>query len=205
VISDVMPVQEDENELYGKMFSAWKAGEHAYALEISRDLLRRFPDYEIGWLLQGVVLYELARYDESQKTLRRALQIIPDQVLDHGYVHLGHLCKNRGEYEDAERNYRKAIELAPDNAGRYVFLGALLATKGEFGASEKVHRDGTRCLQGRIDEAYLNLGYVLRAQERYKEALECFNKALELTPDYDRALTAKRDMAKVIEYLSDQA
>ncbi len=194
----------DADELYRTLFQAWDAGEYAYALEMSRDLLQQWPDYDIGWLLQGVMLYELARYDEAEKTLRRAVQLIPDGSLDHGYVHLGHLCKDRGDYDDAERYYRKALELAPDNAGRHIFLGAVLARKGDLVAAEKVHRDGTRCPRGDIDEAYLNLGYVLRAQERYDEALDCFTKALELTPEYEEAIVAKRDIEKVLEYTADE-
>jgi tetratricopeptide (TPR) repeat protein len=47
----------------------------------------------------------------------------------------------------------------------------------------------------------LNLGLVLRAQERYEEALACFEKALQLTPDYQDAMTAKADVEKAITYL----
>jgi tetratricopeptide (TPR) repeat protein len=56
-----------------------------------------------------------------------------------------------------------------------------------------------------VDEAYFNLGLVLRAQERYQEALACFEKALELTPDYREAITAKSDVEKAIAYLHVEA
>jgi tetratricopeptide (TPR) repeat protein len=192
-------------KLYRKMFDAWNRGEHALALELSRDLLRQSPRYDIAWLLQGVILYELARYTDAEKTLRRAVQLIPDASLDHGYVHLGHLCKHRGDFEKAELYYRKALALAPENAARHIFLGALLAIKGDLEAAEKVHRDGTGCSEGRMDEAYLNLGLVLRAQERYAEALECFTKVFDLSPDNEEATIAKRDMELVLEYLGDEA
>jgi len=191
------------DKLYRTMFNAWQEGESAYALELSRELLRQFPDYYIGLLLQGVMLYELARYDEAERILRRALQLVPDQSRDHVYTHLGHLCRDRGDYEEAEQYYHKALLLAPDKAGRHIFLGALLAKKGDFDNAEIVHREATRCTNGDIDEAYLNLGYVLRAQERYAEALECFIKALENTPDYLEAISAKKDTEKVLEYLAD--
>jgi tetratricopeptide (TPR) repeat protein len=191
-------------ELYRKMSDAWVADNWACSLEISRDLLRQFPEFEMGWLLQGILLRELARYDEAEKSLRRAVQLLPDQRLDLGYVELGHLFKARGDYENAEPNYRKSIELAPEKAGRHVYLGALLAMKGDFVAAEKAHRDGTRCAMGDIAEAYLNLGYVLRCQERYNEALDCFNKAIEISPEYELALSAKHDMEKVLELFADQ-
>ena len=190
---------------YRKMFNAWRAGEYAFALELSRELLQEYPDYNIGWMLQGVILYELARYDEAEQVLHNAIQGVPLEHLPHGYVHLGHLCRERGDYDDAEKWYSKAIELDPDNAGRHIFLGALLAKRGDFSGAEVSHRDATRCSGSVVDEAYLNLGLVLRAQERYKEALACFEKALALTPDYQEAITAKADIEKAIAYLQTTA
>ena len=54
---------------YQKMFNAWDAGEHAYALELSRELLHDFPDFKIGRIVQGAILYELARYAEAEEIL----------------------------------------------------------------------------------------------------------------------------------------
>ena len=190
---------------YRKMFNAWDAGEHALALELSRELLEEFPDYNIGWVLQGVILYELARYGEAEQVLHHAIQGLPLEHLHHGYVHLGHLYRERGDYDHAEKWYRKAIELHPDDAGRHIFLGVLLAKKGDFLGAETSHRKAIGCSAGAVDEAYLNLGLVLRAQERYKEALACFERAVEMTPDYQEVITAKADIEKAIAYLRVKA
>ena len=190
---------------YRKCFDAWNASEFAYALELVRDLLGRYPDHHSGRLLQGVMLYELARYDEAEAKLRQTLNDFPQEGLDHLYVHLGHLFQARGDYELAEEHFRVAIQLAPDHAGRHIFLGALLAIKGRLDEAEAVHRQATRCAKGDIDEAYLNLGYVLRAQERYDEALECFEKSLSLTPDFEQALTAKNDLTKAMNFITNEA
>jgi tetratricopeptide (TPR) repeat protein len=187
------------------MFDAWSAGEHAHALELSRELLQSFPDYDIGWLLQGIILSELARYDEAEQVLHEAIQGLSPEHLHHGYVHLGHLYRERGDYDHAEKWYRKAIALDPDNAGRHVFLGALQARRGDFSGAEASHRTATRCSEGAVDEAYLNLGLVLRAQERYSEALACFESALRLTPDYREAINAKADVEKAMKYLHAEA
>jgi tetratricopeptide (TPR) repeat protein len=193
------------DKTYRVMFDAWSAGEYAHALEISRELLREFPDFSLGWVLQGVVLYELARYEEAEQVLHNAIQSLPLEHLHHGYVHLGHLYRERGDYTNAEKWYRKAIDIEPDHAGRYVFLGALLAKTGDISGAEASHRKATRCSKGAVDEAYFNLGLVLRAQERYREALACFEKAIELAPDYREAITAKSDVEKTISYLHVEA
>ena len=77
-----------------------------------------------------------------------------------------------------------------------------MARKGDLNAAEACQRNATKCPEGPIDEAYLNLGYDLRARERYAEALESFNKALEITPDYEEALVGRADMEKAIAFLS---
>jgi tetratricopeptide (TPR) repeat protein len=193
------------NTAYRRTFDAWSQGEHAYALELSRELVRGFPDYSIGWVLHGVILYGLARYEEAEQVLREAIQGLDLDELSFGYIHLGHLHRDRGNNEEAEKWYRKAIELSPDDAGRHTYLGALLAKKGDLKAAEESHRKGTRCSKGPVDEAYLNLGFVLRAEERYTEALGCFKRALELDQDYEEAALAKSDMEKVIALLQATA
>jgi tetratricopeptide (TPR) repeat protein len=190
---------------YRRVFDAWSAGKRASALELCRDLLRDFPDYTIGRVLHGVILYELARYQEAEQVLREAIRSIPLERLQHGYTHLGHLHRESGHYDEAEKWYRKALELGPDDAGRHIFLGILLAKRGDLSGAEECHRMGTRCSKGCVDEAYLNLGLVLRAQERYTEALECFKNALKLTPDYEDAITGKSDMEMVIGLLHANA
>src|SRR5687768_7553887 len=109
----------DADVTYGEMMAALNAGEYALALEVSRDLLRQFPEYEVAWLFQGVILYRTARYDDAEKSLRRAIHFLPDDSLNHGYVHLGNLFNERGDYEKAEEYYRKALRLAPDQADRH--------------------------------------------------------------------------------------
>jgi tetratricopeptide (TPR) repeat protein len=190
---------------YRQAFDAWAAGEHANALELCRELLRNFPDYSIGRLLEGIVLSELARYDEAEQMINEAIQGLSIEALPHGYMHLAHLHRDRGRYDEAEKWYHKAVELDPDNAGLHVFLGALLAKKGDLQQAEASHRKATQCSRGAVDEAFLNLGLVLRAQERYQEALECFQKALEIATDDPDAKLAKSDVEKAITFLRPNA
>jgi tetratricopeptide (TPR) repeat protein len=42
---------------------------------------------------------------------------------------------------------------------------------------------------------------VLRAQERYEEAAECFERALELDPKYAAAKKALRDVRRALRFL----
>ena len=90
--------------------------------------------------------------------------------------------------------YQKAIDEDPDEAGSYIFLGAVQARQGKLELAEQTHRRATQCPSGLIDEAYHNLGLVLRGQGRLAEAAECFRKAIELCPDYPDAIEALQDV-----------
>jgi tetratricopeptide (TPR) repeat protein len=195
--------KQDVRKLYDRMLKAWKAGESGYALELSRDILQAFPDYNLGRLLQGIILFEIARYEEAEQVLHEAIQGMKLEHLHHGYTQLGHMFRERGDCDNAEKWYRKAVELVPDDATRNIFLGALLAQKGDFAGAEAAHRKATKASKGCVEEAYLNLRLVLRAQERYEEALEAFNHALKLSPDYKEALIGKADMEKTLAYLRE--
>jgi tetratricopeptide (TPR) repeat protein len=61
------------------------------------------------------------------------------------------------------------------------------------------HARATRCIEGRLDEAYFNLGLVLRAQESFREAKEAFEQALELDPHYGEARQALADVVAALQ------
>lgn len=189
-------------EAWRRAFDASNAGEYAYALELVRELRRNEPDAAIWWLSEGGLLYEAGRYQEAERVLHEVIQLASFKLLHQGLTKLGHLCRGQGRFDEAEKWYRKALERKPENADEWYVLGSLLAQKGDLGGAEVCHRRATQCAEGCVDEAYLNLGLVLRAQERYEEALECFKKALEITPDYKLAIVGKSDMEKVIAFLS---
>jgi tetratricopeptide (TPR) repeat protein len=73
------------------------------------------------------------------------------------------------------------------------------AWNDHFDEAAEFHQRGTRCTKGCIDEAHLNLGLIRRAQERFAEAAQCFEKALELDPDYAPAKVALEDVRSVLD------
>ncbi|HUG94219.1 MAG TPA: tetratricopeptide repeat protein, partial [Planctomycetaceae bacterium] len=110
----------------------------------------------------------------------------------------------RGELAPAELWYRRALDAGPHAAQPHIYLGGFLARRGRLEEAEDVHRRGTGCSHGPVDEAWLNLGLVLRAQERFNEALKCFEAALRLDPDYGKAATAAEDVRRVLELMAER-
>ena len=112
---------------------------------------------------------------------------------------MGHLYREKGNLRAAERWYRKAIEFNREAGGSWVFLGAVLAKQGRFSEAKRCHRRVVKMGAAEEDEAQLNLGLILRAEGDYEGALECFEHALQLDPNYNAAKRARRDVVAAIE------
>lgn len=168
-------------------------------IELSRRYLAAHPDHGVVWLYYADSLYAVARYPEALTALRRGLRLCPPKKLHLVYCRFGHLHRQRGALRLAERWYRRAIESSPSDATYRIFLGAVLARAGRLQEAEAVHRRATRCKEGCIDEAFLNLGLVLRALERYSDARKCFQRALDIDPKYKEARKELSDVERVLE------
>lgn len=185
---------------YRRLRAASDADLPALTIARARAFLADYPEFGPAWLELGIALTETARFAEALEALEAALRLCPPEMLRFPLAQMGHYHKFRGDYGSAEAWYRRAIDAAPDHASGYIYLGASLARQGRLEEAEVVHRAATDCSRGCIDEAYLNLGLVLRAQDRLIEASECFAHALALDPDYKAARRALRDVRKAIAF-----
>ncbi len=157
--------------------------------------LRDHPDDLTILFDYAEMLYQMTRYEEAVRVYEDALQRFEDASVHWAiFNQLGHLYQYQGNFAEAERWFQKAIEIDPDEATSYIFLGAAQAREGKLKNAEHTHRKATQCTEGQIDEAYHNLGLVLRGQGRLAEAAECFRKAIELDPQYAGAIEALEDI-----------
>jgi tetratricopeptide (TPR) repeat protein len=168
-------------------------------VELARRYLAAHPKHGVVWLYYADSLYRMARYTEALAALRHALRLCPPKKLHLVYYRLGRLHQQKGALRLAERWYRRAVDSSPSDATYRIFLGAFLARAGRLREAEAVHRGATRCKEGCIDEAFLNLGLVLRALERYSDARKCFQRALDIDPKYKAARKELSDVEAVIE------
>jgi len=177
----------------------WRAKHVGCTAELARRYLAAHPKDGFVWYYYADALCDMARHTEALTALRRAARLWPPKKLHLLYHRFGDIHKQRGAFRLAERWYRRAIEVSPSNATSRIFLGGFLARAGRLQEAEAVHRRATRCKEGCIDEAFLNLGLVLRALERYADARKCFQRALVINPKYKAAREALSDVEHVIE------
>jgi tetratricopeptide (TPR) repeat protein len=177
-------------------------GHAATTVLLASCWLRDHPG-DIGILLDyAEMLYQITRYEDAIRVYEDALSRVGEDGRWAIFNQLGRMYRYWGRYGDAEPWFRKAIEIEPDELAGYVFLGACQARQGKLKEAEETHRAAIRYQEsGLLDEAYHNLGLVLRGQDRLTEAAECFKKAIELDPKYADAIEALEDVEKAISFI----
>lgn len=170
----------------------------ALTVELAKLYLAEFPEDAWALIYYGMALQDLARYPEARSSFERALTLMGPEEHERLYRQFGLLAQDESQISEAEQWFHRAIDARPSDATAYIYLGAMLAKKGRLEEAEACHRHATTCPEGCVDEAYLNLGYVLRARENYLDALECFREALRRDPLYEAAQEALTDMEQVL-------
>ncbi|MBE0544250.1 MAG: tetratricopeptide repeat protein [Verrucomicrobia bacterium] len=189
----------DFNRGWREISRAYDKDHFSHTIELAKLFLAQFPDFHVAWVWYGHSLYRVGRYSEALRAPRRALRLFGTNRRHLVLAEFGHLHQEMGNFRQAEYWYRQGIATRNLRMNCHIYLGILLAKAGRFREAAAMHRKATCRKEGCPDEAYLNLGLVLRAQERYEQALACFQKALEIDPHYKEAKKAITDVKQALE------
>jgi tetratricopeptide (TPR) repeat protein len=128
------------------------------------------------------------RLEEAIELYKKSIEIYPTA---EAHTFLGWTFSFQGRLDDAIDECKKAIELDPAFGNPYNDIGAYLIEKEKF---DEAIPWLEKAIQAKRYESYhyphYNLGRVYTAKGMMKRALEEFQKALELAPDYSLALDA---------------
>lgn len=148
--------------------------------------------------LRAKSFHKLSRVREAIVEARKSLAGAPLDFRHHAYCSLGEILFDTGRFEEAVEQFQEAIRHNPKDANAYYHLGGIYALRGQFKKSSELRERATQCKAGTIDEAWLNLGYLRAAQERYLEARDCFQRALEITARYREARVGLREIELIL-------
>ena len=166
-------------------------GEIAYSRGDARDAHRSFSralDLEPGNAdaLIGLAasLHSIGRESEAVYFYLSYLQARPDDVL--AILSLAAAFQTTGQDDEALEMFERAIELEPDSADvRGQYGRALYELGWEEEAADQL-REAAR-LGSRDTEVYRALGLVLEGEQRWDEAREQYEKAIEVDPSNAQA------------------
>jgi len=147
----------------------------ADAIPVLERATRLDPKLERAWFNLGKALVLLGRGSEADAAFEKSFELSPERRL----MALAAEHQKEGRHEEAERLYRRVLRGNPHNVDALRLL-ALIALRAD-------HTDEAETLLERAIElapdfqlAILDLGRLRKDQDRYGEALECFDRAIAL-------------------------
>jgi tetratricopeptide (TPR) repeat protein len=166
------------------------------AEEVFRKLTRVSPENAPAHFMLGLVSYREDALDNAQDSFRRLLELSPNHA--EGRYYLGMSRLKLGDRGAAREAFEETLRIDPEHVSAIYNLALLLAKEGERQESERrlaqfrelgERRQRVEALEARVRwdpgnaRFHLDLGQEYSRQKRAKEALQAFQRALEIQPD----------------------
>lgn len=155
------------------------AGQYQCALDGFRQILLTQPNSAAAHVLVGEALDGLGETPEAIAEFQQAAQVSPHEPNVH--FGLGFLYWKSQDYARAKAEFQAELANDGNNAQAWAYLGD---TEIKLGNQENAASALNKAiqLQSDIRLAYIDLGIVLSEQNKYKDAIADFRKAVELDP-----------------------
>ncbi len=176
---------------------------YADAEGVFRRLVEASPDHAPAHFMLGFLAYRLDEPEKALESFQKLLSLSADHVEGHYYV--GMILQKQGNSDGAREAFEKALRVDPEHPASNYNLALLLAKKGERDQSEErlrtfrelaERRERLESLEERVRwdpnnaRFYFDLGQEYSRQKRTREALQAFQRALEIDPDLAAAEVA---------------
>lgn len=157
------------------------------ALQAYNRAIELAPQEPHGYTLKAMVLAAMRQYDEALQACEQAIQV--DQSFAMAWDTKGDILRKIGRKEDALSAYIRAINENPRLTVAYIDRGNLLIEMRHYSAALAAYEEAIAIQPDA--EGWNNKGIALRALQRYEEAVNAHNHALELDPTYVDAWYSK--------------
>ncbi len=133
--------------------------------------------------LSKLLLYEINDYAQAGKVLRTASRVFPNSAAV--FIDLAIAKIKMNDLQSAERHLRKAVTLKR-TAHALCLLADVVYQQGRSGEAKRLYRRAIR-LDPQYEEAYYNLGVLLKFARQYSRAESVFRQAIKLDSKYAEA------------------
>ena len=155
------------------------------------------------YLEKGDNLFNDERYIEAIKEYTKAIELNPN--LESAYIKRGdsqtvHLRR----YEEGIEDYTKAIEINPNNDVVYIRRALNYENLENYDLAQKDSEKALQINPSNI-QAHHIIGKAHYGRGEYQKAVDAYDKALEITPDYGPALFDKEIAERMLTHQSKTA
>ena len=163
------------------LFAQKQTAEAFSALQTAKEVDGKYIE---AYLKSAELSLYLKDYEKTMFNLKQA--ILLDKLNPTAYFLRGWALKEQGDTVNAVKDYQKAIELKSDYELAYEELGSLYAIKGDPLAIE--YLNSTVNINPNNYSALYILALFYQEHEAIGQALETYQKLLEIKPDHADAL-----------------
>lgn len=139
------------------------------------------------------IAYEEEDYTKALALLNEANAKEPNN--DEILFKIAYILQKSGDNEEAIKYYKEALELDKDNEFIHNSMASIYRANGEF-TSAKMHLKNSLDIDNENPITYYNYGNLLVDMEHFEEAIEMYEKAIEINPDFAEA---KEELEKLQE------
>ncbi len=156
-------------------------GLYAEAVKQYRTVLSYNPAYTEAYIDMAMAFEKKGDYDEAVKNYKKALALDPGNA--EIYYFTGNVLYNSGNKDEATEYFLKALHLNPDFARARTALGIIFVENGDV---DKAIHHFSLSLQNnpKAPSAHFNLALAYEMKEMKEEAIEAYEEALRLRPEW---------------------
>ncbi len=183
-------LSENKSEAYrSRAYVYWKMQDFRKSIEDYKKITELEPQNANSYLNLGNAYFNLSAYDLAANTYSEVIKITPNA---ESYNLRGWALTNDEKYQEALLDFNKAIELNPYDGKYFKNRGNV---KNKLGQYSSAIEDLDVAIKKKIDLHYKSLsnkGDSYFGLEKYKEALEYYQEALKIKPDFQEAIDGKQ-------------
>jgi tetratricopeptide (TPR) repeat protein len=168
------------------------------SLTLWNDAIKKFPENnDRGYLNRGSVLYSLGNYPMALQDYKKILAI--DPYNGGAYVGMGLVKRSMKDMQGAMQDFNSALSYGQLYEG-YLNRAVLKIDMKDFqGALDDLEKASQ--INSSNAELYVNKGFILFQTGKNSEALECYNRALELDPQESKAYRGRGQVKQAMNDL----
>ncbi len=182
----LLPLKAQEETPANLTTSAYKKihdQDYLFAIRLFNQAIRINPSYEEAWMGRAEAKNMIAEYTSALNDINQALSINANNP--KSYYLRGDIRLNLKDYEMALSDFNKALSMKPEYPD--AITGKILAYHF-LEQPKEAQAILDQALKDRPDapQYYYAQGMLENKKERYEKAIESFNKAIQLDPDYNK-------------------
>ncbi|OPX69939.1 MAG: lipoprotein NlpI [Methanoregulaceae archaeon PtaB.Bin056] len=181
-------VAEDANTVYQQALDLYYQQKLDDALVTCERALLLNPKSSSSWVLKGLILDDLGRYQEALNAYDEAITLKPNSHI--AYNNKGNTLKHMVRYDEALEAYDQSLKINPSYTTAYYNKGNLLSLIGRYNDAIK-SLDSALSYDPHYADAWYAKGLVYQKMTKHQDAIFCFEKAIAEKTEYKEAYYKK--------------